>query len=189
MRRHYMREMSGILNEHLFLTMHYPRLCLLEIKHYTNCLKESLSFFPFESLDRLIPSEFKELLDEHREKTVLSGIRNTTEAITLSLEKAVSEEINKFRAENNIKIEGVNEGKVGNKEGYVYSQEAILKKQYKRVYKLIKLADGILQEAKIEMILLSLHQLLQKIQELPSEEREPWVTCQASLDEHGQVHW
>lgn len=155
-----MREMSGILNEHLFLTMRYPRDCLLKIKHLTNTLKDSLSFFPFEALERLVPSEFQALLEEHKEKTLLQGIGNITEAITESLGEAVTEEINKFRAENNIKIEGVNEGKTGNKEGYVYSQEAILKKQYKRVYKLIKLADGMLQEAKIEMALLCLQQLL-----------------------------
>ena len=39
MRRHYMREMSGILNENLFLTINYPRLCLLEVKNHTNWLK------------------------------------------------------------------------------------------------------------------------------------------------------
>jgi hypothetical protein len=44
-----------------------------------------------------------------------------------------------------LKIEGVSEGQSGTKEGYVYSQEAILKKQYKRVFKLIKLADSMLQ--------------------------------------------
>lgn len=76
---------------------------------------------------------------------------------------AVTEEINKFKIENNIKIEAVNEGQSGNKEGYVYSQEAILKKKYKKVYKLIKLADSILQEAKIEMIIKCLEQLLEKI--------------------------
>jgi len=35
------------------------------------------------------------------------------------------------------------------KEGYVYSQEAILRKQYKKVNRLIKLADSILVESKI----------------------------------------
>ena len=47
MRRHYMREMSHILNEHLFLTVRYPRNCLLEIKAYTNQLKDTFNFFPF----------------------------------------------------------------------------------------------------------------------------------------------
>ena len=83
----------------------------------------------------------------------------------------MAEEINKFKLENNIKIDGVNEKQHTNKEGYVYSQEAILRKQYKRVYKLIKLADSMLQEAKIEMVLKCLQQLVDKIRELQSEDK------------------
>lgn len=70
-----MREMSGILNENLFVTMKYPRNCLLKIKNYTNILRETLHFFPFDSMDKLSSSEFVQLLDEHREKTLLKGIR------------------------------------------------------------------------------------------------------------------
>lgn len=113
-------------------------------------------------MEKLTPEEFVSTVEEHREKHLMKGIKDITLAITESLAKAVNEEINKFKQENNIKIEGVNEGSA-NKEGYVYSQEAILKKQYKRVYKLIKLADGMLQEAKIDMVLRCLSQLLEKI--------------------------
>jgi hypothetical protein len=75
----------------------------------------------------------------------------------------------------------VNEKQSSSKEGYIYSQEAILRKQYKRVYKLIKLADSMLQEAKIEMVMKCLQQLIDRIRELQSEDREPWVTCVATI--------
>jgi hypothetical protein len=42
-----MREMSGVLSEHLFLTFKYPRNCLLGVKGFTSSLKDSLGFFPF----------------------------------------------------------------------------------------------------------------------------------------------
>jgi len=66
MRRHYMREMSGILNENLFLTIDYPRRCLLEVKCHTNYLKDNIPFFPYDNLEKLTPEEFVELLEEHR---------------------------------------------------------------------------------------------------------------------------
>ncbi len=53
MKRHYMREMSAILNERLFLAIKYPRSCLLEVKYFTNALKDSFSFFPFDTMERL----------------------------------------------------------------------------------------------------------------------------------------
>ena len=43
-------------------------------------------------------------MDEYREKTLLKGIRDVSELITNKLMWAVSEEINKFKIENNIKI-------------------------------------------------------------------------------------
>lgn len=55
MKRHYMREMSGILNEHLFLTFKFPRRCLLEVRYFTNSLKDSLNFFPYDNLEKLSP--------------------------------------------------------------------------------------------------------------------------------------
>lgn len=108
---------------------------------------------------------------DYRQKVLLKGIRETTNQITTALEAAVTEEINKFKLENNIKIDGVHERGSSGKEGYVYSQEAILRKQYKRVYKLIKLADSMLQEAKIEMVLKCLQQLVDRIKELKEEDR------------------
>jgi hypothetical protein len=75
------------------------------------------------------------------------------------------------------------------KEGYVYSQEAILRKQYKRVYKLIKLADCMLQEAKAEMVTRCLQQLLDKLAELHQEDREPWIACSATLSPDGCLTW
>lgn len=71
----------------------------------------------------------------------------------------------------------------------MYSQEAILKKQYKKVYKLIKLADSMVQEAKIEMITHCLLQLIEKIGEMQMEDKEPWLTCTASIEEDGTVCW
>ena len=59
---------------------------------------------------------------EYRQKVLLKGIREITSQIRASLESAVAEEINKFKIENNIKIDGVNEKQNSNKEGYVYSQ-------------------------------------------------------------------
>lgn len=59
---------------------------------------------------------------EYRQKVLLKGIREITSQIRASLESAVAEEINKFKIENNIKIDGVNEKQHTNKEGYVYSQ-------------------------------------------------------------------
>ena len=85
MRRHYMREMEGILSEHLFLTVKYPRNCLLEIKYQTNALRDSLTFFPFEAMEKLTPASFVQLLNEHREKTLLRSIREITATITQSL--------------------------------------------------------------------------------------------------------
>lgn len=70
--------MSSILNDHLFFTMKYPRDCLLQIKHLTNTLKDTLHFFPFDNLDKLSPGDFLHLLDEHREKTLLKGIKEIT---------------------------------------------------------------------------------------------------------------
>lgn len=58
MRRHYMREMSAILSEHLFLTLKYPRNCLLAVRTYANTLRDSLSFFPFETMEKLSPIDF-----------------------------------------------------------------------------------------------------------------------------------
>lgn len=110
-------------------------------------------FFPYDHMERLTPKEFVELIDEYREKTLLKGIQDTTKEITERLVWAINEEINKFKLENNIKIESVNEEQNTSKEGFVYSQEAILKKQYKKVYKLIKLADNMVQEVKIQMII------------------------------------
>jgi hypothetical protein len=188
MRRHYMREMSGILSEHLFLTVKYPRTCLLAVRHHTNALRDSLSFFPYDTMEKLGEVEFEALMVDYRQKVLLKGIREITNQITESLEGAVAEEINKFKLENNIKIDGVNE-RSNSKEGYVYSQEAILRKQYKRVYKLIKLADSMLQEAKIEMVLKCLQQLLDRIRELQGEDREPWVTCVATIAEDGAISW
>ena len=83
--------MSGILNETLFLTIKYPRDCLLEVKYQTNCLRDTLNFFPFEQMEKLSPSEFEVLLDEYREKTLIKGIRNLTQAITDKLTWAVTE--------------------------------------------------------------------------------------------------
>ena len=78
MRRHYMREMSGILNENLFLTIDYPRRCLFDVKYHTNCLKDNIHFFQYDNLEKLTPTEFVQLLDEHREKTLLKGIKDVT---------------------------------------------------------------------------------------------------------------
>jgi hypothetical protein len=75
MRRHYMREMSAILNENLFVSFKFPRSCLLEVKYLTNTLRESLYFLPFDNMEKLSPSEFLITADEYREKTLLKGIR------------------------------------------------------------------------------------------------------------------
>lgn len=58
------------------------------------------------------------------------------------------------------------ENKEDNKEGYIYSQEAILRKQYKRVLKLIKLADGIFIESKILLIKRWMVLILEKLKEI-----------------------
>jgi hypothetical protein len=39
------------------------------------------------------------------------------------------------------------------------------------------------------MILHCLQQLLERIRDLSLEEKEPWITCAASLDEQGHLHW
>jgi hypothetical protein len=85
MRRHYMREMSGILSEHLFLTIKYPRNCLLTVRTYTNALKDSLNFFPFDTMEKLGEAEFEALMVDYRQKVLLKGIKEITNQITESL--------------------------------------------------------------------------------------------------------
>ena len=59
----------------------------------------------------------------------------------------------------------------------MYSQEAILRKQYKRVLKLIKLADGIFIESKISLIKKWMMQILEKLREISEGElKEDWLT-------------
>ena len=70
--------MSGILNENLFLTINYPRMCLLEVKQQTNWLKENLCFFPYEHLEKLHPLEFVENINDYRENAILKSIRDAT---------------------------------------------------------------------------------------------------------------
>ena len=64
-----------------------------------------------------------------------------------------------------------------------------MKKQYKRVYKLIKLADSMVQQAKLEMVTRCLGQIVEKVKELQYDDREPWITCTASIDDNGAVRW
>ena len=189
MRRHYMREMSTILKEHLFLTYRHPRTCLLEVNKHIHLLRDSLSFFPYEQMFRLTPEAFQALMADYRQQTLVAGIASITQRITESLQRAVAEEIHHFKVENKIEIEGLTDKKASNKEGYIYSQEAILRKEYRRVYKLIKLADEMLQEAKIQMVSRCLEQLLAKIDELRTEEREPWITCSAEVSADGAIAW
>ena len=83
--------MSSILNENLFLTINYPRICLLAVKQQTNWLKDNISFFPFDNLEKLTPQRLTELLDDFRQNTLLKGIRDVSEAITERLSWAVTE--------------------------------------------------------------------------------------------------
>lgn len=46
MKRHYMKEMSSVLNEKLFLTSDHPRHCLKEIRQTVLVLEDSLSLLP-----------------------------------------------------------------------------------------------------------------------------------------------
>ncbi len=39
------------------------------------------------------------------------------------------------------------------------------------------------------MVLRCLQQLVDKIRELQTEDREPWIVCTASIDLEGGVHW
>lgn len=60
-------------------------------------LKDSVSFFPFEQMYRLTPSNFLQVMVDYRERTLVKGIANIAEDITTNLMMAVEEEINNFR--------------------------------------------------------------------------------------------
>lgn len=53
MRRHYMKEMSNLLNESLFFSYQYPRYCLLKIRKATNHLKDDTYFMPTSIIEAL----------------------------------------------------------------------------------------------------------------------------------------
>ena len=61
--------------------------------------------FPFDQLDRLSPQLFEEQLLKHRDESIMKGVKIAIEGITVDLESAINEEINKFKLENNIKVE------------------------------------------------------------------------------------
>ena len=59
MKRHYMKEMSNVLDEKLFLAFPHPRKCLLDIRLASLRLKESLNMMPSNLIE---PIEWKELI-------------------------------------------------------------------------------------------------------------------------------
>jgi hypothetical protein len=46
MKRHYIRSMSNILYEKLFLIYQHPRKCLLEVRNFSIQLEEGLTLLP-----------------------------------------------------------------------------------------------------------------------------------------------
>ena len=120
--------------------------------------------------------EFLNISNNYQSNGLLKKIQEIEREIVNNLEEAIDKEIKNFKENNKIKIEGLN-SKEENKEGYVYSQEAILRKQYKRVLKLIKLAEGVLLESKIELIHRWMRQIIEKLKEVNENNlREEWLT-------------
>lgn len=175
MKLHYMKEMSTILNEKLFLTFDHPRDCLKKVRHSVLFLEDSLPYLPTENHDPMTWTKLLASCKDYQSHTLIGKIDEIERMVVRDLEEAIEKEIKNFKENNKIKIDGLN-SQEENKEGYVYSQEAILRKQYKRVLKLIKLAEGILLESKIELVNRWMRQILEKLREVNSSSlREEWI--------------
>jgi hypothetical protein len=167
MKRHYMKEMSNMLNERLFAAGNSQQ-ALLTIRQHCLGLEDECKMLNYDLHQPYTLEECRAEVHRYQNDEFLSAVSRFEQKITVELANSIEQSLEAYREENNLgehKKDGKSDDKMD------YSKEALLRTHYGKVTRLIKLVESLLLESKATMVQNNLQQLVDTLRAINQEQK------------------